>query len=116
LTVHRKNCSTQEHVADKSHPQLPKEDTHAHVICVCCVSQRCIAAYSTMMQMTYTSQIECSQFSKQENALSHWFHFTCEPLVLAPAFAIDKMPATEQTCSDHSLSVETLHTCAGETA
>jgi hypothetical protein len=27
--------------------------------------------------------------------------------VLAPAFAIDKMPATEQTCSDHSLSVET---------
>ncbi len=71
LTVHRKNCSTQEHVADKSHPQLPKEDTHAYVVCVCGVSQRCIAAYSTMMQMTYTSQIECSQLSKQENALSH---------------------------------------------
>ena len=39
--------------------------------------------------------------------LSHWFHLTCEPLVLAPAFAIDKMPATEQTCSKHSLSLET---------
>lgn len=44
---------------------------------------------------------------KLENALLYWFHLTCEPLVLAPAFAIDKIPAIEQTCSKLSLSIET---------
>ena len=39
-------------------------------------------------------------------ALLHWFLLTCEPLVLAPAFAIDKIPATEQTCSKRSPSKE----------